>query len=289
MPSPAPGPARRSRATVTPLSPRLHQPTAQRPLRMRRLKLATDSEVLPHSHPWAQLTFSAAGAVRLTAAHGTYLVPPSRALWIPPGVEHAVTVIEDAELLTLYLHQPRGRCGPGVPAALQAPWRECRVLEVSDLMRALVAQMDGAPDDPRQAPAADLLQREALLAALILDEVRRAPPVRLGVALPQDKRLRALCEAVLDEPARHRTLDDWARDSGASPRTIARLFREQLGVSFGQWRQQVFLTRALALAARGTPMARIAGELGYASASAFTAMVRRTVGQPPRRFFAAAV
>ena len=266
-------------------------------MRMRRLSLSADSEVLPHSHPWAQLTFSAAGAVRLTTPNGTYLVPPSRALWIPPGVEHAVTVIENAELLTLYLHQPPGRCGPGVPSTQQAPWRDCRVLEVSDLLRALVAQMDSTPDpEPGSmsgpmgaAPAGDLLRREALIAPLLLDEIRRAPPLRLGVAMPGDKRLRALCQAVIDDPARHRTLDDWARDSGASPRTFARLFRDELGVSFGQWRQQVFLTRALAMAASGTPMARIAGELGYASASAFTAMVRRTVGQPPSRFFAAAV
>jgi AraC-like DNA-binding protein len=49
----------------------------------------------------------------------------------------------------------------------------------------------------------------------------------------------------------------------------------------------VFLSRALGMAAEGRQMAEIAGELGYASASAFTAMVRRSVGQPPRRFFAA--
>jgi AraC-like DNA-binding protein len=47
----------------------------------------------------------------------------------------------------------------------------------------------------------------------------------------------------------------------------------------------VLLAKALALAARKRPMAHIAAELGYASASAFTAMVRRSVGQPPRRFF----
>jgi AraC-like DNA-binding protein len=92
---------------------------------------------------------------------------------------------------------------------------------------------------------------------------------------------------VLDDPTRHATLDGWARDSGASPRTIARLFRSELGTSFGPWRQQVLLARALSLAARRQPMARIASELGYASPSAFTAMVRRSVGMPPSRFFAA--
>jgi AraC-like DNA-binding protein len=69
---------------------------------------------------------------------------------------------------------------------------------------------------------------------------------------------------------------------------VARLFRQQLGTSFGPWRQQVLLARALTLAAQGKPMGLIASELGYASASAFTAMVRRAVGQPPSRFFVAA-
>jgi AraC-like DNA-binding protein len=271
---------------IGPLTPHLFIPTPARPLRAKIHRLTTDQHVLPHSHPWAQLAFSTTGITRLSVEHGSYLVPPSRALWIPANVEHAVTVVEDATLLTLYLHQPRGRCGPGVlPAAEQAPWRECRVMEVTELLRALVAQMDIAADGGGAFPSADVLKRERLLSALVLDELRRAPALRLGVALPRDKRLR---QAVLDEPARHRTLDAWAHDAGASPRTMARLFRDELGVSFGQWRQQVFLSRALGMAAEGRPMGEIAGELGYASASAFTAMVRRSVGQPPRRFFAAA-
>ncbi|HWH81583.1 MAG TPA: AraC family transcriptional regulator, partial [Burkholderiaceae bacterium] len=101
-----------------------------------------------------------------------------------------------------------------------------------------------------------------------------------------DKRLRALCQALLDAPGRHATLAGWAQACGASPRTVARLFRSELGTSFVQWRQQVLLARAVALAAGRVPMARIASELGYASPSAFSAMVRRSVGVPPRRFFA---
>ncbi len=119
-----------------------------------------------------------------------------------------------------------------------------------------------------------------------MDELRRARPVRLGVDLPTDKRLLSLCRAVLDDPTRHTTLDAWAHDAGASARTVARLFRSELGTSFVQWRQQVLLARALSLAARKRPMASIAAELGYASASAFSAMVKRSVGAPPSRFFA---
>jgi AraC-like DNA-binding protein len=160
------------------------------------------------------------------------------------------------------------------------------VLEVSDLLRALALELDRDPDGNAPSPRGAALQREARLSALVLDELRRALPVPLGIALPADKRLRALCQAVLEAPGRHTSLQGWAGACGASPRTVARLFRSELGTSFVQWRQQVLLARAVTLAARRLPMASIAAELGYASASAFSAMVRRSVGAPPSRFLA---
>ena len=281
-------PARRASAQrVSPVTPHLYEPTPARPLRAKHTTHASDTEVVPHSHAWAQVAWSAAGVVRLTAESGTYLVPPSRAVWVPPGVEHAISVIETAELHTLYLQQPPGRCGPGGSHQDASAWQHCRVLELSDLLRALILALPSTPDGgPPPSPTA--LAREKLIAPLLADELGRAPPVRLGIALPQDKRLRALCKAVLEEPTRYDTLAAWVQDIGASERTVARLFRDELGTSFGQWRQQVLLARALTLAARKRPMSEIAAELGYASPSAFSAMVRRSVGMPPSRFFASA-
>ena len=279
--APPPRP-RRALSYVDSLTPHLFVPSAERPVRAKVRQLAADTQVMPHSHPWAQVAISTTGVIRLTVDRGTYIVPPSRALWIPPGVEHAVTMVEDADLRTLYFHQPRGRCGPGVPRHQEAAWRQCRVLEVSDLLRALVREMPTAPDGGPTISPADL-RREQHLSALVRGELARAAAVKLGVDLPQDKRLRHLCEAVLADPTRHDTLADWAQDTGASPRTVARLFRSELGSTFTQWRQQVILAKAVSLAAGRVPMGQIAAELGY-SPSAFSAMVRRALGQPPGRF-----
>ena len=278
----APAGKPRGMSYVESLTPELFVPTPARPVRAKLRWLAADTQVMPHSHPWAQVAISTTGVIRLTVNHGTYIVPPSRALWIPPGVEHAVTMVEDADLRTLYFHQPRGRCGPGVPRDQENAWRQCRVLEVSDLLRALVREMPTAPDGGPTISPADL-RREQHLSALVRGELARAAAVKLGVDLPQDKRLRHLCEAVLADPTRHDTLADWAHDTGASPRTVARLFRSELGSTFTQWRQQVILAKAVSLAAGRMPMGQIAAELGY-SASAFSAMVRKSVGQPPGRF-----
>ena len=272
------------RALVPPQDPRRFVPTAARPVRAKARHLDPDTEIQPHSHAWAQVAIATTGVARITAGPSTYLVPSGRAVWIPPLIEHMVTVVEAAELRTLYVHQAAGAAGPGVPAAGSLPWRVCRVLEVSPLLREVVMQMDIEMDGVH-APTPELLARERRLGELALDELRRAAPVKLGIELPQDKRLRALCESVLDAPARHTTLQGWALEAGASERTVARLFRQELGTTFAAWRQQVLLAKALALAARKQPMALIAAELGYASPSAFTAMVTRSVGMPPSRFF----
>jgi AraC-like DNA-binding protein/mannose-6-phosphate isomerase-like protein (cupin superfamily) len=284
----APGP----RTTLAPLDPLRYAPSAGRPVRAKARVLQPDSEIQPHRHAWAQVAVAVEGVAHITAEASTFLVPAWRAVWIPAGVEHLVTVVEAAELRTLYIHQPADSAGPGAAsaappnAAASTTWRHCRVLEVSPLLRELVLQMGHEPDGGAAgAPDPAALARERRLGELALDELQHAAPVPLGIALPRDKRLRALCQAVIADPTRHARLEDWAAEAGASPRTVARRFRDELGTSFGPWRQQVLLGRALTLAARGWPMGLIAAELGYASASAFTAMVRRSVGLPPARFF----
>jgi AraC-like DNA-binding protein len=267
-----------SRRSFPAFSPELFAPTAERPLRAKSRLLEHLADIQPHRHDWAQLVFSKTGAVRVNTEASTYIVPPSRAVWIPPGLVHAVTAIEQAELHTLYL-------GAGLLAG--EAWSVGRVLEVSPLLRELVLALPSAPDPTPPESPADAERRQGI-ERLVLMELQRARPLALGVALPRDGRLRRLCEAMLREPGRHAGLDEWAAEAGASPRTLSRLFREQLGTSFAQWRSQLLLAHALTLAARGRPMSHIAAELGYASASAFTAMVTRTVGMPPSRFFAEA-
>ncbi|MBA2672109.1 AraC family transcriptional regulator, partial [Ramlibacter sp.] len=92
------------------------------------------------------------------------------------------------------------------------------------------------------------------------------------------------CDAVLRDPGRRATLAQWAADAGASERTLARLFRDELGTSYQQWRQQAVLAQALPMLARGNSVSRVAAATGYASESAFTAMFKSAMGQPPSQF-----
>ncbi|RZJ26118.1 MAG: AraC family transcriptional regulator [Haliea sp.] len=250
-------------------------PCLQRPVRVRSRSLPVDTHFEPHRHAWAQLAYCASGIVQVTAVtpdEVTYIVPPTRAVWIAPGALHAISVLEHAEFRTLYIHADETPAG----------WQGCRVIVVSPLLREMVHALD-ALDAPELGSA-----REAMLSGLLVDEITHADAQPLGVPMPHaqqgDKRLRALCEAVLRAPSERATLAEWAADTGASERTMARLFRDELGTSYQQWRQQAILAHALPLLARGAPVSQVAAASGYASDSAFSAMFKSAMGQSPSYF-----
>ena len=203
--------------SVGPLTPHLYAPDAVRPLRAKEHFLKADTLVELHSHPWPQLTFSTRGVIRLSTQDGSYIVPPSRALWVPADVPHSITLIEDAELRTVYLH-----------AWLGPNWERCEVLEISPLLRALMLALDTTPDG---LPAADVqaAQRERWIAPLLVNELERATQIRIDVPLPNNPRLRQLCETLLRAPAGRATLAERAAARGASDRAVARLCQSEKG------------------------------------------------------------
>jgi AraC-like DNA-binding protein len=252
-------------------------PTPARPVRCRARQVDSDNQFELHHHAWGQLAYCASGLLQVTVVadegpaptETTTIVPPSRAVWIPPLARHAVTIVESAQLLTLYIDA----------SAVPAHWTRSRMLVVSPLLRELVHALNRSLPPSAEAALA--------LRTLLFDEMEHAATQPLGVPMPSatggDRRLRNLCEAVMQAPAQHATLAGWATHGGASERTLARLFRDELGTSFQRWRQQVVLAHALPMLARGVSVGRVAEASGYASESAFSAMFKAAMGVPPRR------
>src|SRR3546814_20749685 len=78
---------------------------------------------------------------------GIWIVPPQRAVWIPPGCEHEVRMVGPVQMRTLYVEPD---AAPGLPA-------QCRVIEVSGLLRELILALMDAPLD--YAPASRTEER----------------------------------------------------------------------------------------------------------------------------------
>lgn len=221
----------------------------------------------PHSHPRDQVLYAIQGVMRVATGSEAWIVPPDRALYVPHGVEHGVAMKGHVEMRTLYI-QPG--VAPGLP-------QDPAVLVISGLLRSLVLAL---LDEPLLY---DEEGRGGWLARLILDELSRAQQLELVIPMPHDERLKRLCKALLDDPSRSETLDGWAQEAGASPRTLSRLFAREVGLSFSQWRQRVRFHNAMEAIVRGEPVGAVSLANGYDSPSAFSAAFKKAMGISPSR------
>lgn len=155
---------------------------------------------------------------------------------------------------------------------------ECRVLEVSDFLRALILE---AVHFPAEEGARE---REEQIVRLLAGEIAAAPRAPLQLKMPSDQRLLAICREIQDIPSNGRNLDEWATFAGMSKRSLTRLFRGQTGISLSAWRQQARLLEALSLLAAGQPVTEVAYAVGYESSSSFSAVFRQTFGTSPKRY-----
>jgi len=223
-----------------------------------------------HRHLRGQFFCVESGLVHVHAEHGSWMLPPHRAGWMPPGELHTISISGQLSGWGAFIR-------PDIDHGL--PDHPC-VIGVTDLMRELVRRASSWTWHEQLDP-----EQERVMAVL-LDEVRRAPHESLHLPMPLDRRLLRIAQAVLEQPHDNRSLDDWATWAGLSARSLSRLFRTETALSFAQWRQQARLSRALEWLAEGEPVAEVADALGYASVSAFVSMFRRSFGTSPKRYFA---
>lgn len=223
----------------------------------------------PHSHRRSQLVYGAAGMMMVGTEQGRWVVPADRAVWIPGEVRHDLRMISAVTTLTLWVEPDPAQRMPEV----------CQVVEMSPLMRSL---LQTAVDVP---PEYDRDGRDGLLMSLMLKEINYLPTLPLSLNLPKHERMAQRCQAFLNTPRPHDTIEIWSEALGMSRRTFTRLFRKETGLAFSAWRQQACLFSALPRLAANEPITQIAMDLGYDSAAAFTTMFKRLQGVPPSHYF----
>jgi len=226
-------------------------------------------EYQSHSHLRGQIFCIESGLVQVRTKQGSWLMPPHRAGWIPPGHAHSVSVTGVMSGWTV-LVTPLASAG--------FPANPC-VIGVNDLMLALVRRAASWNNqiilDPEQDRLIDVL----------IDEIQRAPQQNLHLPMPIDRRVLRVATEILSNPSDQRSLEQWAVWGNMSARTLSRLMRAETSLSFSQWRQQARLFSALELLASREKIADIAEALGYATPSNFIAMFRKNFGVSPGHYF----
>ncbi|MFN3514065.1 MAG: AraC family transcriptional regulator [Phenylobacterium sp.] len=221
-----------------------------------------------HTHPWAQLVYAASGVMRVSTPAAAWLVPPTRAIWVPGGTPHEIEMRGRVAMRTLYL------APPDPDPRLQA----CRAIEVAPLLRELILHIVRL--ERLEAGRADHDRLEALL----LDLLAAGETAPLQLPLPGDARARGLAERILGDPGAAASLEVLAATSGASLRTQQRLFQAETGLSLEAWRARARMQQAVVSLSAGASVTQTALDAGYQSPSAFIAAFKRAFGVTPARF-----
>ena len=223
-----------------------------------------------HSHRRHQLLYAISGILRVETRDQELIVSPQRALWIPANTLHR-TRLEDVACASVFI-SPR-----------QAPNtdRRVRILAAPSLMREMI--LHALRWTPSAAPLTRVREQFfralcALLEDWLADE--------LPCALPRTNHL-ALNRALRYTQANLETVSlvDAARAAAVSERTLRRLIRAELRMTWRGYLNQSRMIRAMELLCQPSPqVADIAEMTGFRSMSAFSARFRQFAGETPREY-----
>jgi AraC-like DNA-binding protein len=215
--------------------------------------------------------YAAGGVLAVHTERGTSIVPANRVAWTPAGFTHQHRAHGDTDMRIVFLPPALARLVPDHPA----------VFLTSGLAREVLLALTG-PGDDASGPDHSRAARARLLRVLV-DELREAREQPLQLPEPRDDRLRAIARMLHEAPADNATLAELGSRTGASSRTLSRLIRDELGMTFYEWRTQLRVYHALVLLADGHDTLHTAHACGWANPSSFIAAFTALVGSTPGR------
>lgn len=238
------------------------------PLHFRYEKFLANTDYGWHRHPWGQINRISLGILELSLPERTLAAPAEYLVWIPAGVPHAAHIRQALDYVSVYVADELARQLPAQPCLIPQP----------PLVRALLddfcARGVSAVADPWDEAQARLLVQRLVQAGSVEDYLPDSA----------DRLLRPILSAVRSQPGDGTTLQAWAQRVHSTERTLARRFRQELGMSFIEWRTRVRLMQALSWLKQGKAVGAIAMDLGYATPSAFIAMFAKQTGITPERY-----
>ncbi len=217
--------------------------------------------------------YAASGVLTVHTERGTSIVPANRVAWTPAGFTHHHRAHGDTDMRIVFLTPSLARLIPEHPAVFLA----------SGLAREVLLALTGPRDHDEAAPGHSRSARSRLLRVLV-DELREAPEQPLHLPEPRDDRLQAIARILYERPGDNSSLAELGKTIGASTRTLSRLFRNELGMTFYEWRTQLRIYHALLLLADGHDTTRTAYACGWANPSGFIAAFTDIIGTTPGRY-----
>lgn len=219
-----------------------------------------------HEHKKGQLLYAPQGCMTFALDNSICILPPTKAVWIPPHTSHRAVMTNVVAYRSLYFDCSKYTCPD-----------EIVMIEVNDLLKALIDKMALWEWEIEET-------KTQATSNLFWEEFYQAKQFEFSLPLPSDRRLTGFRKAMTKGDFIAPELNQLSQTVGASSKTITRLFKAETGMSYQDWRQQWRLLKAIELLCEERQVSDVAHCLEFSSDSAFIAFFKKQTGQTPLNF-----
>jgi AraC-like DNA-binding protein/quercetin dioxygenase-like cupin family protein len=222
-----------------------------------------------HQHPWHQIAFPFEGILQTKVADSQFVIPHSGMLFIPANTRHESFVMTDTKFIGIYLNPKFTNDYP----------LKTKAISVTPFLRELILHISQCVANLEVSE-----QEISNLLAVLIDQISAGESYQMRLLLPSDRRLMIIFNALIADPKLKVKLSDWAKQVGASERTLSRLFTKELGMTFPLWRRHLRLVSSLNLLETTLSVQEIAFNVGYNTDSSFIYAFKKLFNQTPQQY-----
>lgn len=219
-----------------------------------------------HQHKKGQLLFAPKGCMSFALDNSMVILPPTKAVWIPPLTQHRAMMTNVVAYRSLYFDDKTFECPNDIV-----------MIEVNELLKAIIDKMARWEWD---TPKNEMKNTTALF----WEEFYAAQRHSFQLPLPTNHRFKKFREQLMQDAFVVPSLTSVADFIGASTKTVTRLFKAETGMSYQDWKLQWRLLKAIELLSRNMQVNDVSHWLGFSSDSAFIAFFKKQTGQTPLSF-----
>lgn len=233
-------------------------------------------KTIEHQHDKGQLLYAEGGVLHVFINQQHWYIPGRCFLWIPPNIPHYI-LSHSKQIIIFGLYMD-------IYDNDDLFFKKENVYFVDDLLREMIWYTEkwmGCFGPDKRAEYYFLKAIKANLPAMC----KKVSAFPIQHPYPKDERLIKIGQFLRKNLEKRYTIEEVAKEFGFSARTLSRLFKEDIGLSYVKFYRAIRISQALELMAENKlNVYEIAVKVGFISLSAFSNIFQRIMGMRPQEY-----
>lgn len=212
-----------------------------------------------HAHQKGQLIYIEGGVAYIHLVEKTLIIPARHYVWIPKGMKHYIEMHKSVVIISVYFYADDDDLHPF--------FNKGGIYPINALLMQMLSYTTRWEGDV--VPGDKAFPFLAGIKNILPDISRKALPI--AVPTTENERMQPVIRYINDHLFEPLTLTELCDNTGFSERTLARLFKQTMKISFLQYFKLLRMIKAIEMMLQtDKSMSEIAYTLGYNNLSAFS-------------------